>query len=218
VIFDLFNEPHLDNFTAPASTPLTAGGPPLPAGLPAVFPQQWTVLRDGGTGNAIYEDNAFLSQSYAACGMQAMLNAVRAVATNVCMIAGRSWAQDLSLWLSFMPVDPLKQIVASWHAYTSQSNPAYPSFPPGTLNQSFSGGSFDWAQAILAAGFPIIIGETGNGGGAQLLPVLLPWADKFNVSVFAWSWNSGWGTLISNAGGTPISDGVAFKAWTMNHA
>jgi endoglucanase len=218
VIFDLFNEPHLDNFTAPASDPITVGGPAVPSGLPVVFPQQWTVLRDGGTGNAIYGDNQFLSQSYTAVGMQSMINTIRtAGAKNVVMVAGRSWAQDLSLWLSFMPVDPLKQIVASWHAYTSQSNAAYPSFPPGSLNQSFSGGSFDWAQAILAAGFPIIIGETGNGGGGALFPVLLPWADKNNVSVFAWSWNAGWGTLISNASGTPISDGMAFQAWTLNH-
>jgi endoglucanase len=219
VIFDLFNEPHLDNFTAPTSTPITAGGPAVPAGLPAVFPQQWTLLRDGGTGNAIYGDNEFLSQSYQSAGMQAMLNAVRATgSTNVCMVAGRSWAQDLSLWLSFMPVDPAKQMVASWHAYTSTSNSAYPSFPPGSLNSSISGGSFDWAQAIIAAGFPVIIGETGNGDASALFPVLLPWADKFNVSVFAWSWNVGWGTLVSSASGTPVSDGVAFQAWTVNHA
>lgn len=219
VVFDLFNEPHLDNFVTPAATPLTAGGPPVPANLPAVFPQQWTLLRDGGTGNAIYGDNLFLSQSYSACGMQAMITAIRAAgAKNVCMVAGRSWAQDLSLWLSFMPVDPAGQMAASWHAYPSQSNSAYPSFPPGTLNQAFGAqGSYDWAQAVLAAGFPVVIGETGNGQSAALLPNLLPWADKFNVSVFCWSWNVGWGTMISNAGGTPISDGVAFNAWTVNH-
>lgn len=219
VLFDLFNEPHLDNFATPAATPVTPGGPPVPVNLPAVFAQQWTTLRDGGTGNAIYGDNLFLSQSYQACGMQAMVNAVRAAgAKNVCLAGGRSWAQDLSLWPSFMPVDPAGQLAASWHAYPSQSNGAYPSFPPGTLNQAFGAqGSYDWAQAVLAAGFPVVIGETGNGQSAALLPNLLPWADKNNVSVFCWSWNVGWGTMISNASGTPISDGVAFHAWTASH-
>jgi endoglucanase len=217
VIFDLFNEPHIDNFTAPATTPISAGGPALPAGLPAVFPQEWTVLRDGGTGNLIYGNGETYSQAYQSAGMQAMLNAVRATgATNICMVGGRSWAEDLSLWLSFMPVDPLKQLAASWHAYAASST-TYPSFPPGTLNGAISGGSEDWAVAIQAAGYPVIIGETGNGDGTALFPTLLPWVDAHGISLLTWSWNPGWGTLVSNAAGTPIADGIPFKAWLQSH-
>jgi endoglucanase len=212
VLFDLFNEPHIDNFST--YTAAANPGTTIPAGTSPEEVAGWSILRDGGTGNLIYGDASTFTQSYASAGMQAMLNAIRAAgATNVVLAAGISWAQDQSLWLQFAPTDPLKQLACSWHAYPSSSAPSQPGFP----------NNFIWASAILAAGYPIIIGETGDTSAApaQWFPTLLPWADTNNVSVLAWSWNA-WGAgnddLITNINGTPTAgEGASFKAWAATH-
>lgn len=212
VIFDLFNEPHIDHFLSPA-TFAPNPGTTLPAGTNQETQWVWAVLRDGGTGQAIYGDNEYLTQNYQAVGMQAMLNAVRAVgATNVVMAAGISWAQDTSLWTEYCPIDPLKQLACSWHAYPSAGNPAAPGFP----------NNFVWAATILAAGYPIIIGETGDTLAAPsqwLTTTLLPWADANEVSVMAWSWNKGWGSpcLLNSDGSPTAGEGAAFQTWCVNH-
>jgi len=211
VIFDLFNEPHIDNFSYPPNMVAVPNEPPE-------ITSEWLILRDGGVGSVNYGNQQTFIGAWQSAGMQAMLTAVRAAgATNVCMTAGVSWAQDNSQWVKYAPVDPLKQLACSWHAYPNASNPAAPGFP----------NNFAWAAAILAAGYPIIIGETGdlssNGATSQwLTPTLLPWADTNSVSVMAWSWNV-WGAtnddLIKDASGTPTDgEGVAFKNWCVNHA
>jgi endoglucanase len=201
VIFDLFNEPYFDNVVAPTGV----------SGVNVA----WTILRDGGTNTLFYGDNTTFQQHWTSAGMQAMLNAVRDTgATNVIMTAGVSWAQDTSQWVQFAPTDPLQQLACSWHAYPG-SDPAGPGFPQ----------NWTWAAAILNAGYPIIIGETGDrsssGSTAPFMAVLLPWADLNDVSVVSWSWNA-WGAssddLIKDANGTPTDgQGAAFKAWTLNH-
>ena len=203
VIFDLFNEPHIDNYVTPS-------------GVAAGETAEWNILLNGGTDKLIYADNQTLSQNWGIAGMQSMLNAVRATgSTNVVMAAGVSWAQDNSQWVAYVPVDPLKQVACSWHAYPSASAPSQPGYP----------NNFVWAAAILAAGYPIIIGETGDesysGATALWLPTLLPWADTNQVLVLAWSWNA-WGAanddLITDAAGDPTDgEGAYFRSWMVNH-
>jgi endoglucanase len=207
VIFDLYNEPYFDSFAGVAND---AG--------------KWKALRDGGVSNFYYASNQTVNEQTPTAGMQAMLNAVRATgATNVVMSAGISWAQDFSQWVQYKPNDPLGQLAMSWHAYpyygAAFGTPQYTQPGLGAV-------SYDWAQAALDAGFPIIIGETGdrsvNGTtSAPFLAVLLPWADSHKVSVVGWGWNA-WGeasaNLIKDASGTPTDGyGVAFKAWLVNH-
>jgi hypothetical protein len=117
--------------------------------------------------------------------------------------------------VAYAPTDPLGQLACSWHAYPSASAPSQPGFP----------NNFQWAATILAAGYPIIIGETGDhsssGATAVWFPTLLPWADTNKVSVLAWSWNA-WGAanddLITDAAGDPTSgEGVYFKNWMVTH-
>jgi endoglucanase len=203
VIFDLFNEPHIDNYVPPS-------------GVSAGETAEWNILLNGGTDKVIYADSQALTQNWSIAGMQSMLNAVRATgATNVVMAAGVSWAQDTSQWVAYAPTDPLGQLACSWHAYPSASAPSQPGYP----------NNFQWAAAILAAGYPIIIGETGDqsssGATAVWFPTLLPWADTNKVSVLAWSWNA-WGAanddLITDAAGDPTSgEGAYFKNWMVNH-
>jgi aryl-phospho-beta-D-glucosidase BglC (GH1 family) len=207
VIFDLYNEPYFDGFVGVSSAA-----------------DKWKALRDGGISNFYYASNQTVDEQTPTAGMQAMLNAVRATgATNVVMSAGISWAQDFSQWVQYKPNDPLGQLAMSWHAY-----PFYgATYGTAQYTQPGLGAvSYDWAQAALDAGFPIIIGETGdrsvNGtASAPFLDVLLPWADSHNVSVVGWGWNA-WGensaNLIKDASGTPTDGyGVAFKAWLVNH-
>jgi endoglucanase len=198
VIFDLFNEPYFDNVVAPAGISGTGVA--------------WSILLNGGTNKLFYADNTTFSQNWTSAGMQDMLDAVRATgATNVVMTAGVSWAQDTSQWVQYAPSDPLHQLACSWHAY-----------PGGGGLPGFGQSNYTWAEAILASGYPIIIGETGDSASnATFLPNLLPWADSNNVSVLAWTWNA-WGAssndLITNANGTPNSgEGAVFQNWTLNH-
>lgn len=211
VIFDLFNEPHIDNFRPPETTRDAASA-------------VWTVLRDGGVGKIIYGNNQTLTQDWHSAGMQAMLDAVRATgATNVVMVSGISWAQDLSHWLQYVPKDPAHQLALSWHSYPQWGK----NYGTPDYNQPGLGSvTYEYAEGILKAGYPIIIGETGDQsspgtGAAPFLNVLLPWADKHSVSVMGWGWNA-WGAtssnLIKDPSGTPTDGyGKAFRAWLTAH-
>jgi endoglucanase len=203
VIFDLFNEPHIDGFVGvTGSLDVTA----------------WAALRDGGMGTSFQAgvggatgQNVTVSQNWASAGTQAMLNAVRAAgATNVVMSPGLSWALNMAMWVKYAPVDPLKQLAASWHGYASTTNNLVPAVST----------SFTDVQAILAAGYPVIIGETGDftaAGAATWLPILLPWANTNGVSVLVWTWDA-WGqaqfNLILDSTGTPTpGEGAVVKGW-----
>jgi endoglucanase len=200
VIFDLFNEPHIDGFVG-VSTPA----------------QAWAALRDGGTTSQMQVGttagsgaNELISQGYKTAGMQAMLNAVRATgATNVVMAAGLQWAGDLSQWVAYAPVDPLKQLAASWHGYAGAGN-----LVPGVAT------AFADVARILAAGYPVVCGETGDfdaAGAATWLPILLPFLTANGISVLAWTWDA-WGqaefNLILDSTGTPTpGEGAVYKAY-----
>jgi hypothetical protein len=176
----------------------------------------WQIWRDGGLQSiwSIY-DVVTLNYPWNSAGSQTLLNAVRASgASNVCLIGGLSGASDLSQWLSFAPLDPLQQIAASWHDYS------------GPAGQGAN------AAAILAAGIPVVIGETGDASAdgtisAPVISAVTEWADQNGASVLAWAWDH-WthadGTpgsaniLIKDGVGTPTDgEGAAFQEWTLNH-
>jgi endoglucanase len=211
VLFDLFNEPHIDNFE-------------MPAGVSNAQVAAWTILRDGGTGKMFYGSDNVIQQQWKSAGMQSLVDAVRSTgATNVVMVSGVSWAQDMSKWVQFVPKDPLRQLACSWHAYPKYgANYGTAEYTqPGLGAQTYT-----WTKEILDAGYPIVIGETGDHSvagtpDAPFLATLLPWADKNSVSVVGWSWNA-WGSpaadLIKDANGTPTDGyGKAFREWLMNH-
>jgi endoglucanase len=206
VIFDLFNEPHIDNFLNVVSDRDSTA---------------WIALRDGGTCTQFITNGVTVNQNFQTVGMQALLNAVRATgATNVVMSAGVSWAQDTSQWTSYAPADPLNQLAAAWHAYPQGFSGTAATVP------GFGTANYTWAATILAASFPVIIGETGDHSaagtvGAAFMANLLPWVDQNGVSTLGWSWNA-WGAsdddLIKDASGTPTDGyGQAFHTWTVNH-
>jgi hypothetical protein len=178
----------------------------------------WRTLRDGGMLSKFSADSGryVLPIPWQASGLQSLVNAVRATgATNVLMAAGLGGAGNISNWLEFKPTDPLKQLALSWHAYNG-----------------VSARDAHYAADILAAGFPIIVGETGDksANGTSAAPIITQvteWADQTGSGVLAWTWDKwndsagnpgGQNLLIKDAAGTPTDgEGVVFKRWLGNH-
>jgi endoglucanase len=203
VIFDGYNEWMSNQYGEPTGT-LDQWGYWLNGGPMTRF------INYTGTGPA--DD----TQPWQACGMQALLTAFRGTgATNVFLAGGINWANDDSGWLTHTPVDPLGQLACGIHLYPTYlavfGTPAYNALPTAT---------FANLQAIQAAGYPVIIGETGGHNvagtlGEPFVQGVLDWATANGVSYFGWTWNV-WGNndnvLIKDATGTPTDGyGVVFK-------
>jgi len=179
VLFDLFNEPYPD--AANNWSDMTAA---------------WTCLRDGGTCTGI---------SYEVAGMQDLVDAVRATgATNVLLIPGLTWTNDLSQWPAYKPVDPKGNIVASWHSYN--------------FNACVTTACWDSQIGSVAAQVPVQAGEIGQNTCAHdYIDQLMAWADAHGVGYTAWTWNpwgcTGGNVLIQDYTGTPTETyGSGFKA------
>jgi hypothetical protein len=211
VMFDLFNEPFFDtDFAGDPWSFMMFGTNGAFSGYPATS-------TSGNWQNVM--------QPWAVASYQAMIDAVRATgATNVVLVGAVSYTQDLSGWLAHVPVDPAKQMVASWHAY--------PTF--GALFGSaayavpnFSLTIFQNVASILAAGYPVITSETGDQNspgtvGAPLAATITQFADQTGVSLVAWTWDV-WtlpnNVLIKDVGGTPTDGyGIFYRNWLVNHA
>ena len=180
VVFDLFNEPY----------------PDAPTGWNAT--NAWTCWRDGGTCGSL---------GYQAAGMQSLVDAVRATgATNVIMLGGLAWSNDLSQWLTYKPTDSTGNLMASWHTYN--------------FNSCSNTSCFDSQVAPVAARVPVQASEIGQNSCAHdYIDTVMAWADAHGVGYTAWTWNP-WGVcassgndLILDWNGTPTSTfGEGFKA------
>lgn len=139
--------------------------------------------------------------AWQAAGMQQMVDAVRdAGATQPIMLGGLDWAGDLTGWLSNEPVDPLHQLVASFHVY------------------NFSGCStlscWDSTVAPVAAEVPVVTGEVGQNtcSSASFAASYFAWANAHGISYLAWTWDTWgcpYGLITSYATGAPTVSGQA---------
>jgi endoglucanase len=166
VVFDLFNEPY----------PEIGNGSNQTLG--------WQCLRDGGTCTGI---------PYEVAGMQDLVDAVRATgATNIVMVSGLEWTNDMRQWLAHKPIDPTGNLVASWHAYS--------------FNRCANIACWDSEIAPLASQVPVVLSEFGQDScGFDYVNSLLTWADAHGLSHLPWTWNP-WGScmiLIRDWTGTP---------------
>ena len=176
VVFDLFNEPYPD---LASNWDKTLG---------------WQCWRDGGTCTGL---------PYEAAGMQSLVNAVRATgATNILMLGGLEWANDMREWLTYKPTDPQNNLAASWHSYSN--------------NACATQSCWDSQVAPVAQQAPVVIGEFGQDGcGFDYMQQLVDWADAHGIGYLAWTWNP-WGcttgaVLIKDWNGTPepgVGDGL----------
>ena len=198
VMFELFNEPFGTNVYANWVAGINSSAP---SGQSA---SDLSILRNGGT-----YDNGYWYQCNNGCnltggteylaantgpfqvaGMQAMVNAIRATgATNVILSNPIGWAGQIQTWLSAMPTDPAGQLAAGWHE-------------DGT-------GTSD-AQAVLAAGFPIVITEAYSIGDATFT-----WAMANHVGFSYWAWVD-WGSpnsvLMNAQTHAPGNQGTSLKS------
>jgi endoglucanase len=177
VVFDLFNEPY-----ASRATGNTATG--------------WQCWLSGGTCSGI---------GYQVAGMQSMVNAVRSTgASNVIMLGGEEYSNDLTSWLANKPTDPDGNLVASWHSYN--------------FNTCSSQSCWTSQVAPVAASVPVVAGEIGeNDCASGYITPLMNWLDSEHIGYLAWAWNADFACssgpgLVTDYTGTPTNYGAGYKA------
>jgi hypothetical protein len=136
--------------------------------------------------------------------MQDLVTAVRAAgATNVLMLGGLAYSDDLSGWLAHLPNDPLGQIAASFHLYN--------------FNTCITQTCWDSVIGAIAKQHPVVTGEIGeNDCGHAFIDTYMPWADSNGVSYLGWTWNT-WNcssgpALITDYDGGATGFGQGLKA------
>jgi hypothetical protein len=176
VVFDLFNEPYPERATGDE----TSG---------------WKCWRDGGTCAGI---------TYQVAGFQTLVNSVRATgASNVILIGGLAYSNDLTQWLTYKPSDPLNNLAAFAHVYNFNT----------CANQS----CWDSQFLPVAQSVPLTLTEIGENDCAHgFVDSLMNWADSHGVGYLGWTWNT-WDcstgpSLISNFDGTATAYGQGLKA------
>ncbi|HVV50550.1 MAG TPA: cellulase family glycosylhydrolase, partial [Polyangia bacterium] len=183
VIFDLFNEPYPDN-----NMEATAA---------------WTCWRDGGTCPGI---------GYPVAGMQSMLTAVRtAGATNLVVLAGIEYANDLSQWMTYKPTDPAGNIAASWHVYPNSN------YTSGHTLMMDAGGVAGIAPIVATEIGGVLTGCSASGGtdDGSFITSVMSYLDGLSQpqSYLAWSWSTDTTpVLLANYDGTPACSGATYKA------
>ena len=156
----------------------------------------WDCWKNGGCADPV--------GGFTDAGMQALLNAVRATgATQPIMAGGLAYANDMSQWLAFKPTDPANALVASIHNYN--------------FNQCITATCWDSVYKPIAASYPVVTGELGEGDCAHgYIDGYMNWADQNGVSYLGWAWNtyscSTFPALISDFGGTPTAFGAGFQS------
>lgn len=180
-VFDLYNEPFIDKSNAQTSDP-------------------WACWQSGCTINA----GNGVGAPWPSAGMQDLVDAVRAAgATNVLMLGGLAYSNDLSGWLAHMPTDPLGQLTASFHLYN--------------FNTCASQSCWDANAGVIAKQHPVITGELGENDCAHgFIDGYMPWADTNGISYLGWTWNT-WNcqqgpALITDYDGGATGFGQGLKA------
>jgi hypothetical protein len=172
VVFDLFNEPYPERGSGSSET---AG---------------WVCWRDGGTCPGI---------TYQVAGFQGLVNSVRATgATNVILLGGLAYSNDLTQWLQYKPTDSTGNLAAFAHIYN--------------FNTCSSTSCYDSQLTPVAASVPLTLSEIGENDCAHgFVDTLMSWADSHSVGYLGWTWNnwdcSSGPSLITDWNGTPTAYG-----------
>jgi hypothetical protein len=173
VLFDAFNEPHSVS---------------------------WSCWRDGGcqVPDAVDGTTPNPSQTFAAVGMQAVVDAIRATgARQPILLAGLAHANDLSGWLANMPSDPDGQLAASFHVYQP--------------NACVTTSCWDSTVAPVAAVVPTTTIEFSEQDCSQTFDDnVMNWDDAHGIGYLGWGWfiltrHCQSLYLISDWDGTPVS-------------
>lgn len=182
VIFELFNEPF--------------------AGKGNAGPADWACWRNGSCSGAP-------DINFEVAGMEQLIKAVRATgATNIILLGGMAWSNDLSMWLQYAPVeaDILNNTGAVWHAYD--------------FNACHDQSCWERTISPVKAKVPVVVTESGFD--VTWSTGLWKWLEGQHISYLAWTYNT-WpgdtfaglqqGLVTDYAHGTPSTPwGEAFKS------
>ncbi len=141
---------------------------------------------------------------FAVAGMQTLINTVRSAgASNVILVGGLDYANNMYGWLQYKPHDPQNNLAADFHIY-----------PPNSCSDT---ACLDDAVAPVAAHYPVLTDEMGEFDcGDNFINGLMPWFDSHKISYLAWAWDthdcSQFPALISDYSGMPTGYGAGFKA------
>ena len=183
VIFDLYNEPY-PGFSNGSTT-------------------GWTCWKNGSTAA---NTSPCADVPFAVAGMQTLVNTVRATgATNILMLGGLAYSNDLTGWLANEPTDPDNNLAASVHIYN--------------FNSCSNATCWNAQIAPVIAKVPVIAGEIGENDCAHtFIDGLMNWLDSQNTGYLAWTWTvvpNGCATtpsLINDYTGTPSGYGAGLQA------
>ncbi|MBU1250383.1 MAG: glycoside hydrolase family 5 protein [Actinobacteria bacterium] len=161
VVLDLFNEPHSRYDDAAGQWALEL---------------DWACWAEGGCDAPLENDrSAQLSGStYAAVGMDALVDAVRAAgARQPLILSGLDYANDLRGWLDAAPDDD--QLIAGVHPYPDQ--------------RCADAACWEAELGPLADRVPVLVAEFGqsDGGDAHVRDVY-SWASTNTAGALAWAW------------------------------
>jgi hypothetical protein len=191
VLFNVFNEPIPNNNENDATDDAAR--------------RSWECWRDGGLSCSTPLTRGYQPiANTQTVGMQALVDAVRATgATNVIVLGGIQWAN--TVWssptrnvLTYLPLDPLRQMVASLHVY----------------EDTWTRVPADWDREVtpVAAQMPVIFGEFGHRpGDAVWLNNLMSWADAHASGYLAWTWFSSGELRLANLDGTATPYGAVIR-------
>jgi hypothetical protein len=152
----------------------------------------WQCWRDGCTAPG----------GWAIAGMQQLVDAVRAAgAQNPIIVGGLNWSDDLSNWYLYRPTDPDSQLIAGFHVYN--------------FTDCNSPQCWDATVLPLVSSVPVIATEIGeNDCSGSFITSFMDWADRFNISYLAWSWNDagcGAGPSLLSTGMSPTPYGAVYR-------
>jgi endoglucanase len=160
VVFELFNEPFPDSNHD--------------------TDKAWACWRDGCVADTA-GPAAATSPTFQAVGMQDLVTAVRATgATQLILLGGVEYSNELSQWQSHAPTDSLNNFAPAWHIY----------------NYNGCRDATCWSSVLtdsmaLGTQFPIVVTEIGEDDcQATFIDPLMGLLDAHGNGYLAWSWNS----------------------------
>jgi hypothetical protein len=173
VFFDLYNEP---------------------------YPLSWSCWRDGSSSAYARPCSDI---GFAVAGMQTLVNAVRGMgATNVILLGGLAYANNLEGWLQYRPDDSANNLAASLHIYD--------------FDACSTTKCLDLEVAPVRAQYPVIAEEIGEKDcGHGFIDTIMPWFDSHGIGYLGWTWNTydcaRTPALIRRYDGTPTNYGVGLR-------
>jgi hypothetical protein len=137
-------------------------------------------------------------------GMQQLVDAVRQTgARQPILLGGVDYSNNLSEWLNYEPTDPLHQLIASVHIYSSEN-----------CNNVTC-----WNRELspVSRKVPVVTGEFGAIDCATTFTQrYMKWADKHAISYLAWSWFVGTCSdglaMVSSYSGAATAYGSPFQS------